>query len=141
MELQWLWVALDALYWLIVYPLILFASWVLALLHWIATPLIYAGHFLVQLASFPIRFIAKFEVSLMTPGRTLVLLICRITDVLYLLRSRSHRWNHLWRHPALPVEVQHPAPRAQSPTSREARSCQRSHSCIVQSIEKEEAKA
>jgi len=61
MAMQWLWAVLNVLYWLIVYPVIVTLSWLLLLLYWIASPLIYLGHFFVRASLHPIHFLARFE--------------------------------------------------------------------------------
>jgi len=62
MDMHWLYAVLNLLYWLIAYPLIVILSWMLLLLYWIASPVIYLGHFIIQAGLLPIRFLAKFEV-------------------------------------------------------------------------------
>jgi hypothetical protein len=64
METQWLFPLLNVLYWTIAYPLLLVIYGILIFLYWIASPLVYLGHFLVQAGLLPIRFLAKLEVTL-----------------------------------------------------------------------------
>jgi hypothetical protein len=63
METQWLFTLLNVLYWAIAYPLLLVIYWILVFLYWIASPLIYLGHFVVQAGLLPVRFLAKLEVT------------------------------------------------------------------------------
>jgi len=68
MDTYWLYAVLNVLYWAIAYPLIVLLSWLLFLLYWIASPLLYLGHFLIQASLTPIRFLAKFEVGRVPAG-------------------------------------------------------------------------
>ncbi len=103
--MQWPYAVLNLLYWLIAYPLIVILSWLLLLLYWIASPVIYLGHFLIQAGLLPIRFLAKFEVR---RARKELLLNSfanvHIPDTLYLLWRRHDSRHSNWPHPTLSIK-------------------------------------
>ena len=63
MDGRWVWTIFNALYWMLVYPVAIILTWLLTVLFWIASPLIYTVSFLLGLLLLPLHFLARFEVS------------------------------------------------------------------------------
>lgn len=58
----WLSVASAIVYYTL-YPLFVVATWLLYILHWLASPFIYLGYVMKEVVMLPLRFLAKFEAS------------------------------------------------------------------------------
>ena len=60
--MQWLSTTTRVLYY-ILYPIYWLATWIVCILHWIASPFIYVWYLLKGATTVPFRFLARFEVS------------------------------------------------------------------------------
>lgn len=131
MESPWLLTPINVLYQAIAHPLLLVIYGILISLYWIASPLVYLGHFLVQAGSLPIHFLAKLEVtSLVDDGWQPLIYI--FPDTLYLFRRRSYRRTDDRSDSLLPVKDQYAYSWFRRPAVDETKESTRPHGGIIQ---------
>jgi hypothetical protein len=58
---DWLSIASTATYYAL-YPILFIITWLFYVLHWIASPFLWIGYIIKEVAMLPIRFLAQFEV-------------------------------------------------------------------------------
>jgi len=90
MKVQPVFTLLNALFWTITYPLLLVVYWIVILLSWIASPLIYLGRFFVQAGLVPLRFLAKFETLYIYFGVAIIVGLTTGLILHVLSRTSSH---------------------------------------------------
>lgn len=86
----------------VVQPFFLLLKTILAILLFLAAPLVHLGHYVIHVCSWPFHFLAKFEVDTRALSRAFQLLIVT-KDIVHLFRRRNASGNSNRNKPSLCV--------------------------------------